>query len=163
MGLFSRSGRKNKGKETEIGSPASGEIIDITKVSDQTFAEKILGDGAAVQPSDGRFYAPCDGTLESFYPTGHAYSIEAEDGAQILVHIGIDTVKLKGKYYTVHAEQGQKVKKGDLLVEVDLDGVKSEGYDVVTPVVVMNSEDYTEIRKSSGQAEALQTMLTLVK
>lgn len=160
MGLFDKLSGK---KKEEIGAPVSGKIIDITQVNDQTFAEKILGDGIAVMPSEGRFYAPCDGTLESLYPTGHAYSIKADTGAELLVHIGIDTVKLKGMYFTIHARQGQKVKKGDLLIEADIERIKEAGYDTVTPLIIMNTPDYKKIDKMSGDAIQPQTIMILEK
>ncbi|NLC75880.1 MAG: PTS glucose transporter subunit IIA [Clostridiales bacterium] len=163
MGLFDKFVNKKTVEGIILGAPVSGEIIDITEVSDPTFAEKILGDGIAIRPSEGKFYAPCDGTLESLYPTGHAYSISSEDGAELLVHIGINTVELKGKHYSVHAKQGQKVRKGDLLVEVDLDAVRGDGYDVVTPMIIMNSGDYSKMNKTSGEVRALDNALTLIK
>ena len=163
MALFRKSTKSKTCKGIEIGAPAAGNVVDITDVNDPTFAEKILGDGVAVEPSDGRFYAPCDGTLEAFYPTGHAYMIKSDSGTELLVHIGIDTVKLKGEFFTVHAVQGQKVSKGDLLVDVDLDKVKAAGYDTATPVIILNTDSYSEIKKNIGITDKLQTVMTLFK
>ncbi len=158
MGFFNKLFQGNK---IEIGSPVNGEIVPITEVKDPTFAEEMIGKGVAVVPSDGRFYAPSDGTLVALFPTGHAYAINTDDGAEILVHIGIDTVKLNGECYTVHAKQGDKVKKGDLIVEVDLDGVKSAGYDYITPVIVSNHAKFSGFEKKSGKVSALDPAIVL--
>jgi PTS system beta-glucosides-specific IIC component len=117
MGLFDKLFQGNK---ITIASPVNGEIVPINQVKDDTFAQEMVGKGVAIIPSDGKFYAPSDGTLVALFPTGHAYAINTDDGAEILVHIGLDTVNLGGKYYTVHAAQGDVVKKGDLIVEVDI-------------------------------------------
>ena len=151
-----------KGK-IEIGAPVKGELIPISQVSDSTFAEEMLGKGVAVIPQEGKFYAPADGTLESLFPTGHAYSVSTEDGAEILVHIGFETVKLKGEHFTIHAEQGQKVKKGDLLVEVDLEAVKAAGYDVTTPMIILNSDSFSAFDKKTGSVNAMDIALVLTK
>jgi len=161
MRLFRGTGHNKTGEDITIGAPAAGVIVDIIKVKDEMFAGKILGDGVAVQPSEGKFYAPCDGMLAAFYPTGHAYSIQADAGAELLVHIGIDTVKLQGRFFTAHAVQGQKVREGDLIVEADLEGIKAAGYDVTTPVVILNTEHFNKIVKTTGQADKLQTIMTL--
>lgn len=150
-------------KGIQLYAPADGELLDISKVSDPTFAQKMLGDGIALHPADGRFCAPADGKMSTVFPTGHAFSMVTEDGAEILVHIGFDTVKLKGRYFKVYAKDEQSVKKGELLVEADLEGIRREGYDLTTPVVVLNSSDYKEIRKESGSVKAGDRAITLVK
>ncbi len=161
MGLFGNLfGAKGK---IEIGAPVKGELIPISQVSDSTFAEEMLGKGVAVIPQEGKFYAPANGTLESLFPTGHAYSVSTEDGAEILVHIGFETVKLKGEHFTIHAEQGQKVKKGDLLVEVDLEAVKAAGYDVTTPMIILNSDSFSAFDKKTGSVNAMDVALVLTK
>ncbi|MCR4650370.1 MAG: PTS glucose transporter subunit IIA [Lachnospiraceae bacterium] len=147
----------------EIGSPASGELIPIEEVSDPTFAEEMLGRGVALIPDDGRFYAPADGILESLFPTGHAFSVVTKDGTEILVHIGFDTVKLNGEHFTLHATQGQDVLKGDLIVEVDLEALKAAGYDVTTPMIILNSDAYSDFSKKSGSVEAGDPALILTK
>ena len=161
MGLFGKLfGDNNK---IEIGAPVKAQMLPISEVSDATFAEEMLGKGVAFTPLDGKFYAPADGTLESLFPTGHAFSVVTESGAEILVHIGFETVKLKGEHFTTHATQGDKVKKGDLLVEVDLEAVKAAGYDVTTPMIILNTDDFTEFDKKSGNVEAGDTALVLTK
>ena len=135
----------------QIFAPAAGEAVPITQVSDPTFGEKILGDGLAIKPSEGKIFAPCDGTVDMIFETGHAVSLVSRDGAEILIHVGLDTVALKGKYYTIHAHNGDTVKKGDLLLEFDVHAIAAEGYDVITPIVICNTGDYTAVRPHTGK------------
>ena len=160
MGIFDKLFQGNK---IEIASPVNGEIVPITQVKDDTFAQEMVGKGVAIVPSDGKFYAPADGQLVALFPTGHAFCINTNSGAELLVHIGIDTVKLKGQYYTIHATQGDAVKKGDLIVEVDLEGVKSAGYDVITPVLVSNFAKFSKFEKMSGSVAAGEAAIVLSK
>lgn len=160
MGLFDKI---FKGNAIEVSSPVNGELVPIETVSDPTFAQEMIGKGVAIQPSEGKFYAPADGKLMALFPTGHAYAMTTKDGAEILVHIGIDTVKLNGEHYTIHAKQGDDVKKGDLIVEVDLDGVKNAGFDTVTPVIISNSGKFSKIEKKSGVVSAGDTVILLTQ
>ncbi len=143
MNLFQNLFRKNDG--ITLVSPAEGKLVNIKEVSDPTFSEEILGKGVAVIPSDGRFYAPADGTVTTIFPTGHAAAVTTEDGVEVLIHIGLDTVKLDGKHFNIIASEGQKVKAGDLLIEADLEQIRSEGYDIITPIIICNSDDFAEI------------------
>lgn len=143
MNLFQNLFRKNDG--ITLVSPAEGKLVNIKEVSDPTFSEEILGKGVAVIPSDGRFYAPADGTVTTIFPTGHAAAVTTEDGVEVLIHIGLDTVKLDGKHFNIVASEGQKVKAGDLLIEADLEQIRSEGYDIITPIIICNSDDFAEI------------------
>lgn len=129
-----------------IGAPTAGKLVSIKEVSDPTFSEEVLGKGAAIIPLDGKFYAPVDGTISTIFPTGHAAAITSSEGVEVLIHIGLDTVKLEGKHFTIHAEEGQEIKKGELLLEADLDQIKAEGYDIITPVIICNSDEYSEIQ-----------------
>lgn len=132
-------------KVTNIVSPVTGEVKDLSKVEDDAFASGALGKGVAIIPTDGKIVAPCDGEISTFFPTGHAFGIVSDTGAEVLVHIGLDTVKLNGKYFTAKAKQGDKVKKGQLLLEVDLKGIQSEGYLITTPVIITNSDNYVDV------------------
>lgn len=143
MNLFQNLFRKNDG--ITLVSPSAGKLVSIKEVSDPTFSEEVLGKGIAVIPSDGRFYAPADGTVTTIFPTGHAAAITTEDGVEVLIHIGLDTVKLNGKHFNIIASEGQKVKVGDLLIEADLEQIRSEGYDIITPVIICNSDAFAEI------------------
>ena len=160
MGLFDKLFQGNK---ITIASPVNGEIVPITQVKDDTFAQEMVGKGVAIIPSDGKFYAPADGSLVVLFPTGHAYCLATDDGAEILVHIGIDTVKLQGEHYTIHAKQGDIVKKGDLIVEVDLEGVKDAGYDIITPMIISNHAKFSDLEKKSGTVSAGDAAIVLSK
>ena len=126
-------------------SPMNGRIIPLSDVEDEVFSQEILGAGAAVEPSDGKLFSPCDGTVLSVTETKHAISLASEDGAEILLHIGIDTVKLGGKFFEVHASSGQAVKKGDLLVSFDIEAIKNAGFKTTTPMVICNTDDYSSV------------------
>lgn len=132
-------------KNESILSPAKGKVIDLAQVDDATFSSGALGKGFAVIPEDGMYYAPFDGEVSMIFPTKHAIGLTSNNGVEILIHIGLDTVELNGQYFESFVEQGQKIKKGDLLMKVDLNKVKEAGYDIVTPVIVTNSDNYKNI------------------
>lgn len=137
-----------------VYSPMEGKLIPMEEVPDETFASKALGDGVAVIPESGKVYAPFDGQVEMVYDTKHAIGLVSEDGMEMLIHVGINTVELGGKYFTAKAENGQKMKKGDLLLEFDMDGIQKAGYPIVTPVIVTNSDDYEELKlRTSGDVK----------
>ncbi|MFX3648576.1 MAG: beta-glucoside-specific PTS transporter subunit IIABC [Paenibacillus sp.] len=128
-----------------IVSPMTGEIKPISEVEDQAFAQELMGKGIAIVPTDGKVYAPFDGVVEALYRTKHAIGLKAANGVEILIHIGVDTVSLKGKYFTAHIEQGQAIKAGDLLVEFDPEGITSAGYNTITSIVVTNMQQYGDV------------------
>ncbi|MBD5548237.1 MAG: PTS transporter subunit EIIC [Lachnospiraceae bacterium] len=132
-----------------VASPMVGKLIDITEVNDEVFSAGILGDGMAVIPSKGELYAPADATIATVFESKHAISMICDNGAEVLLHIGLDTVKLDGKYYEPQVKDGDKVKAGDLLMKFDIAAIKKAGYDIVTPIVITNSDDYT-LKKASG-------------
>lgn len=135
--------KKLFGKKTDdFYAPMAGKAVPITEVPDPTFAEGMLGNGIAIEPAEGKVYAPCDATVDMMFTTGHAVSLVADNGAEILIHVGLETVSLEGKPFTVHAANGDKVKKGQLLIEVDLDAVKAAGLPTITPMVVCNTDEY---------------------
>lgn len=162
MGLFDKILGKAGGKEITIAAPVDGECVPISEVSDPTFGEEILGKGVAIRPSNGKIKAPADGTVSTIFPTGHAVAVTTKDGAEVLVHIGLDTVALDGKGFTKYVEEGAEVKKGDLLIEADLEEIKKT-HDVITPVVICNTDDYKEIQTHTGAVSAGDTILTLQK
>lgn len=152
-------------EKIQILSPATGTVKDITEVPDKTFADKILGDGAAVVPEEGKIYAPADGTVVNIMDTKHGIMFQTAQGVELLIHIGLETVNLNGKYFTSHVENGAQVKAGELLVEFDLDAIKKEGYDPITPVVVTNGDDYirsVNMLKSGEKAAHGDCLLTIV-
>ena len=118
-----------------FAAPISGRVMPVSEVEDQVFASKAMGDGIAIDPSEGKVYAPFSGEITVAFPTGHAYGIKAANGKEVLIHIGMDTVELEGKGFTPHVKQGDIVKQGDLLTDVDLDYIRSQGKPVVTPVI----------------------------
>lgn len=143
MGLFDKLFRK---AVPEIGAPVSGKCVPLSEVNDPVFSQEILGPGVAIMPSEGKIVAPCDGTVDAMFETGHAVSLIADFGAEILIHVGLDTVNLKGAHYTVHAKNGDAVKKGQLLIEFDREAIAAEGYDTITPVIVCNGGDYAGLK-----------------
>lgn len=132
-------------KDVEIKAPVNGKAIALSEVKDEVFAGGALGKGAAIIPEDGRICAPCDGVVSLVYPTGHAIGIQSENGAELLIHIGMDTVTLEGKCFDIKVKQGQAVKAGEILIEADLEGIRSAGLDTTTPIVVTNVDDYVDI------------------
>ena len=143
--LFSKPG-------DNLYAPMTGEAVAITEVPDPTFAEGMLGNGIAINPTDGKVYAPCDATVDMMFETGHAVSLGADFGAEILIHVGLETVGLEGKPFTVHVASGDKVKKGQLLIEADLDAIKAAGLLVITPVVICNPDDYPTFKTFVGKS-----------
>ena len=137
-----------------VYAPVAGEAVAISEVSDPTFGEEILGKGIAFRPTEGKVFAPCDASVDLMFDTGHAVSLMADCGAEILIHVGLDTVNLKGEHFTVHAKNGDKVKKGDLLIEFDVDAIAAAGYDVITPMVICNTPNYSKIEIHSGKTVA---------
>ena len=165
MGLFQNIfGGGKKEEVIEIFAPAAGKLVPLSEVSDPTFSEGILGQGAAVIPTGNQFFSPVDGTVNTVFPTGHAAALTSSDGVEVLLHIGLDTVKLNGKHFTIHVEEGQQIKKGDLFLEADLEQIKAAGYDTITPVIVCNTEEFAEIAMAEVQAvEAGDVVLNLKK
>jgi PTS system beta-glucosides-specific IIC component len=131
--------------ELTIKSPISGEVLPLSEVKDAVFSQEIMGKGVAVMPAEGKVYSPIDGTVEALFKTKHAIGLKSNDGVEVLIHIGIDTVELEGKYFTSHVEQGSKIKVGDLLIEFDKDSIKKEGYDIITPIIITNTEMYMDV------------------
>lgn len=149
MGFFDKLfGKKLEG----IYAPIAGKAVAITEVPDPTFAEGMLGNGIAIEPADGKVYAPCDATVDMMFDTGHAVSLVTESGAEILIHVGLETVGLEGKPFTVHVQNGDKVKKGQLLIEADLEAIKAAGLPTITPVLICNTDGYPTFKTHVGTA-----------
>ncbi len=137
---------RSSAKEEILYAPMTGKIIPIGEVEDEAFSTRALGDGIAIEPSEGKLYAPCNGEVSMLFQTKHAINIVSEGGAEILLHIGIDTVKLYGKYFEAHVKDGDKFKKGDLLISFDIEGIRREGYKLSTPMIVCNTTDYESVK-----------------
>ena len=133
--------KENKESSYTLGSPAKGKAVPLSEVNDPTFAEEMLGKGVAVIPAEGRICAPADGKIDMVFDTLHAVSMVTDYGAEVLIHVGLETVALKGAPFTPHIKTGDSFKKGDLLLEFDIDAIKAAGYETQTPVIVTNAED----------------------
>ena len=142
-------------KEIRLDSPLKGELVELSQVNDPAFASGAMGFGAAVKNPDGKVYSPVDGEVTVFFETKHAIGIHGENGEDLLIHVGLDTVKLNGEHFTAHVEQGATVKKGQLLLEFDGEAIKAAGYDITTPFVVTNSTEFDKITISLGDKEVV--------
>ena len=148
----------------EIVSPVKGTEIPLSEVKDEVFSKNIVGKGAAVIPSEGKVYSPVDGTVASVFDTKHAIGLVSEEGVEVLIHVGLDTVELGGQHFTAHVAQDDKVTKGQLLLEFDVDAIKAAGYDTVTPVVISNTDSYLDVLAAdAGEINAGDMLITIVK
>ena len=153
MGLFDKLfGKKEEAvNPNHIFAPMAGQTVPVAEVPDPTFAQGLLGEGIAIIPADGKVYAPCNATVDTMFETGHAVSLVADCGAEILIHVGLETVGLEGKPFKVHVANGDKVKKGQLLIEVDLDAVQAAGLNTITPVLICNTDEYSTFNTFVGK------------
>ncbi|MBQ8893069.1 MAG: PTS transporter subunit EIIC [Clostridia bacterium] len=154
--------RPAAGAAATLTAPMQGTVVALEKVEDEAFSSEVLGKGVAIEPTEGKLYAPCDGRVEMVFDTHHAVNLVSREGCEILLHIGIDTVKLGGKYFEAHVQDGAEVRKGDLLISFDLEGIKGEGYKVTTPMVICNTDDYTSIETvAQGEITAGERILEI--
>lgn len=154
---------ETNGKTITLYSHMNGTAVKLEDVEDDVFSQKILGEGAAVEPSEGKLYAPCDGKIDSVFDTKHAVNMVSDDGVEILLHIGIDTVKLGGQYFEAHVSDGQEVKKGDLLISFDMDKIKAAGYKVTTPLIIGNTDDYASVEPVAQNSVSAGDMILKIK
>ena len=136
----SAASAESSGAGVELGAHLVGAVVPLVDVKDPTFSSGALGAGIAVEPTEGKLYAPADGKITVAFPTGHAYGLRTEDGLDLLMHIGMDTVELDGKYFTPKVAKGDTVKRGDVIAEFDIPAIKDAGYLLVTPMVITNSK-----------------------
>ena len=149
-------------KDTVLAACLTGTVVPLAEVKDEAFASGALGDGIAIEPTDGELVAPADGEISSTFETHHAVGMTTADGAELLMHIGIDTVKLGGKHFTYLVNEGDKVKKGQPLIRFELEAIKAEGYPVTTPLIVCNTDDYAAVAaKASGTVKQGDALLEL--
>ncbi|MFE0624853.1 beta-glucoside-specific PTS transporter subunit IIABC [Priestia aryabhattai] len=150
-------------KQEAIVSPLTGVVKSLAEVDDQVFASEAMGKGIAIEPTVGKAVSPVNGIVTTVFPTGHAIGITSDDGAEILIHIGINTVQLEGRYYTSVVKQGDRVSQGDLLVNFDIEKIKEAGYPVTTPVIITNTDRYIDIIDMKKEVvQAKESLLTLV-
>ena len=154
---------ETNGKAITLYSHMNGTAVKLEDVEDEVFSQKILGEGAAVEPSEGKLYAPCDGKIDSVFDTKHAVNMVSSEGVEILLHIGIDTVKLGGQYFEAHVSDGQEVKKGDLLISFDMDKIKAAGYKVTTPIIIGNTDDYASVEPVAQNSVSAGDMILKIK
>lgn len=143
-----------------VSSPLKGKLIDLTEVPDEVFSAGILGEGMAVVPEKGELYAPADATIDTVFDSKHAISMVCDNGAELLLHVGLDTVKLEGKYYDVQVKNGDKVKAGQLLMKFDIKAIQKAGYQTVTPVIITNANQYQLNKATDGEIAVGKTIMT---
>lgn len=136
-----------KRKVREIKSPADGQVVALESVNDEVFSHKLVGDGVAVIPMSNIFTAPIDGTVTKIFPTNHAYSIKSPKDLEVMVHIGLDTVALEGKGFERIANEGDQVKAGDPIIQVDLEYIREHAKDIITPIIISDDSDVKQIEK----------------
>jgi beta-glucoside PTS system EIICBA component len=151
-----------KVQDEELVSPLNGKVLALSEIEDAAFSSGALGHGVAIEPSEGKLVAPVSGTVSVLFPTNHAIGITTDSGAEILMHIGMDTVQLDGKYFTAHTTQGEYVKKGQLLIEFDIEQIKKAGKPLTTPVVVTNHKEYNLVLTNQKQVKTGNQLINLV-
>lgn len=139
-------------KSYVLSAHMNGRVVPLSEVQDEAFASGALGDGVAIEPSEGKLFAPADGVIETVFDTKHAVGMTTDEGTELLLHIGIDTVKLGGKHFESHIIPEQAVRKGDLMVSFDMEAIKAEGYPCTTPMIVCNTDDYEAVETVAGGA-----------
>lgn len=152
---------KKKSIDAKIYAPIKGKVVALSEVEDGVFSEGMMGEGIAIKPEEGKVYAPFDGECTMVFDTKHALGLISENGVELLIHIGIDTVKLNGECFDIKVNFGDKIKKGDLLAEVDLEEIKAKGYKIITPVIVTNTDDYSKITGDSKSVNVGDEILTI--
>ncbi|MGD6857297.1 PTS sugar transporter subunit IIA [Bacillus infantis] len=158
-------GKKEEITEVVLKAPLTGKAVDLAEVPDPVFSEKMMGDGLAIEPSEGIVVSPVDGEVVQVFPTKHAIGLRAENGAEILIHIGLETVSMKGEGFETHISEGSKVKTGDKLVSFDIDLVKEKAKSTVTPVIITNGDALSSIEKKAlGAVNRGETpVITVIK
>lgn len=146
----------------KLYSPLKGEVKDLSEVNDHTFSSEIIGKGVAIQPEEGKVVSPVTGKVTTIFKTKHAIGITSDKGAEILIHVGLDTVRLDGKHFTAHVKDGDFVDVGDIPVTFDMDAIKAEGYDLITPVIITNTDNYESISPvKKGKVNTSEAFLAL--
>lgn len=146
-----------------IQSPLDGKLVPLSEVNDEVFSAGILGEGMAVIPEKGELYAPADAVISTVFESKHAISMVCDNGAELLLHVGLDTVKLEGKYFDAQVKDGDRVKAGQLLLKFDMKALKKEGYDLITPVIVANPAKFQMETATPGMVKQGSAILSLTE
>lgn len=155
---------ETKDNETVIYVPVEGELVDLTTIKDEVFSSLAMGNGVAIRPVKGEVKAPFDGIITTFFPTGHAIGMEADNGAEVLIHVGMDTVSLDGEGFVPQVKEGDRVKKGQLLLKFDMDVIKAHGLETITPVVLTNTDDLQSVSPvKSGKVTEKDVIISFEK
>ncbi len=153
---------ENKSREITLYAYLTGTVVPLEEVEDEAFSSKALGEGIAIEPAEGKLYAPCDGRVDMVFDTKHAVNLVSVDGCEILLHIGIDTVKLGGRFFEVYVTNGQEIHKGDLLISFDVDGIRKAGFKTTTPMIICNTDDYQTVSaNASGKVSAGEAIIQI--
>lgn len=160
--LFGKAEKPPVFDGNKLYAPMKGKTIPLTEVPDPTFAEDLLGKGLAIIPTDGRVFSPVDGTVETMIDTGHSVCLKSNTGVEILIHVGLETVRLNGAPFTVRCKNGDTVRKGQLLFEADLAAIQAAGLPIITPVLVCNDRDYTTIETAVGRDVTVDDIIICV-
>ena len=165
MGLFDMFKKKDAAPSFPVvlAADAAGAFVKMEDIPDEVFAQGILGQCCGIDPSEGKVYAPADGTVESLLESHHAVCLLTPGGAELLVHVGKDTVSLNGKHFAAHVKEGDKVKRGQLLLSFEREALLAEGFDLTTPVVVSNGDEFSMEKVQDGQIRPGDTVITLTK
>lgn len=168
MGLFNKlkrmvSDEPVRKQNIRLLAPLSGEIVALENVPDVVFAEKIIGDGIAIKPSDNKVVAPCDGVISKIFETNHAFAMNSDSGLELFIHVGIDTVELKGEGFTRIAHEGQIVKAGDVILEFDLNLLAAKAKSTLTPVIISNMDEIKELTKYNGAVTLITDAILSVR
>ncbi|MBR6004170.1 MAG: PTS glucose transporter subunit IIA [Lachnospiraceae bacterium] len=151
-----------KGK-IEIFCPVEGEVIAANEINDPTFAEEMIGKTVGIKPTDGKVYAPFNGEVLVAFDTKHAVAIKSEDGIELMIHFGLDTVKMNGEPFEMNVKVGDKINKGDVIMKADLSKIEAAGFDTVVPVVITNPDEFKSIKFNTGKMSALDLLAELSK
>jgi glucose-specific phosphotransferase system IIA component len=150
-------------RATRLYSPTSGKVVPLNEVKDETFSSGILGEGVAIEPSGNVLLAPTDATVSQVFDSGHAMTLLTDGGAELLLHIGIDTVALRGKHFLCSLRTGERVKRGDMLIRFDGAAIREAGYELTTPMVVCNSDEFDIRVIAQGEIDQLQPLMEFVR
>ena len=142
-----------------LAAPLTGKIVPLTEVPDAVFASECMGKGVAIEPAEGRVIAPAAGTVTTIFPTGHAVGLTLDDGRELLIHVGMDTVQLEGKYFKAHVAQGDKVSAGQLLIEFEPDKIRAAGFKTITPVIITNTGNYQAVTATEENTVSFNDLL----